>query len=519
MKSGRKGLMRTWQNNLELIMKTIFRIIAVLVLVIETIFLTGCSDNSANKDVRESRDVGPNILIIVSDALRADAMSCYGGNASTPNIYRLAKEGVLFENAYANAPWTLPSSVAMFTGNYPSAYGRITDGKTDQGGHKPFYFISDKEKLLAEGLKERGYESRFVLEIGVAKRSNIFQGFEDLGQSKIPDDERFSFLKRAIEDVDHEMIDEHLRSTLYYISQIKTGGGNFFLVHWFEDPHSFYNPPKKYKEMIEIDPEKLSRDVDFYSSLGAPKNKEVNGDLTKLGPGLNDYELFYLKELYSKEIESIDEKVGIILKTLEHFDLLSNTIIIFTSDHGEGFGEHGQFFHGNSYYNELAHIPLIISGPGIAKGLRIKDPVSHVDLMPTLKSLLDIDVLSDPQGKSFKSLLSGEKDSVNDRFQYIFCDELMTAIGSDALIDDNFKLILHSDDKTELYDLLSDPMESKDISGQNGDIVKKLKKKVSLLRKENELRRKRNFGEIDNKTREKASKETLKQLKALGYIN
>jgi hypothetical protein len=109
--------------------------------------LTGCGEPER-----------PNLLILVSDALRADALSCYGGRAETPNLCRLAERGVLFEHAFANAPWTLPSSISMFTGR-PSGWYRRAAGPEELELGARFYRVPDEERLLGEVLGELGYRA------------------------------------------------------------------------------------------------------------------------------------------------------------------------------------------------------------------------------------------------------------------------------------------------------------------------------------------------------------------------
>ena len=90
---------------------------------------------------RTNRGPSYNLLIIVSDALRADALSCYGGEADTPNIDRLATQGVLFENAYSNSSWTVPSSISMFTGDYPGAFGQLVNEEPESDGIRPYFMV------------------------------------------------------------------------------------------------------------------------------------------------------------------------------------------------------------------------------------------------------------------------------------------------------------------------------------------------------------------------------------------
>ena len=119
---------------------------------------------------------------------------------------------------------------------------------------------------------------------------------------------------------------------------------------------------------------------------------------------MSEYEIEYVKNLYLAEVESIDERVGYILKALKHTNLMDNTYIIFTSDHGEFLGEEGYIGHGGSFYEETVHIPLIFFGPGIKPGIKLNAYVSHIDLIPTIKDLLGLKYRAKTEGKSYSEI-------------------------------------------------------------------------------------------------------------------
>lgn len=470
-----------------------------------TASMLGCRPAS-RKDVPDY-----NILLIVSDALRADALECYGGAAETPNIDRLAEKGVLFENAYSNAPWTLPSSVALFSGNYPSTYGHsFSQGQGDDSEvEQIFYIINENEFLAAEEMRARGYDVLYSLENDIAERSNIFQGFVDLS-------EQISLTsiqnKEALKSVDYSLREKRFTRNGPLFHYLMHTEKNFFILKWFADPHTLYIPPERFKRKIGVDASKLTREIGFYERLGAANKKPGILDIQEIGPTLNDHELRYVKELYLKEVQSVDERVGQILKALEYNPANDKTIIVFTSDHGEGFGEHGKFFHGDLYYEELVHVPLIISGPGVVRGKRIKNPVSHIDLMPTLCDMLECDGVADAQGKSFLSSLISEEELEDGRTVY-----LMGGKG-DALRFKNYKFICRSEDDVELYDLLEDPGECRDISGEEPAMVQEFITFRSRMRQENMRRKEENMKNIDESALERVSRETIEKMKALGYI-
>ena len=236
----------------------------------------------------------------------------------------------------------------------------------------------------------------------------------------------------------------------------------------------------------------------------------------------SDYEHFYIKALYKAEVESVDERVGYIIQALKHRKLLEKTFIVFTSDHGEMFGEHGRLGHGHDYYEELVHIPLIIMGPGIPQGKREKTVVSHLDLMPTLKDLLGVKYADNIQGKSYSALFYG--GSIRDRVPYFdrISNTVTKKVGSDALRMNGYKLIINKENNRytfELFNLGDDPCEKKDISGENRQIIQKMFKKILDIRKNNKARLKRNLAKVDKDVNlDKEWKKTMEELKTLGYL-
>ena len=222
-------------------------------------------------------------------------------------------------------------------------------------------------------------------------------------------------------------------------------------------------------------------------------------------------------------MESVDERVGFIIKILKYKNLLKDTFIVFSSDHGEAFGQHRLFTHGTSYYEDLMHVPLIYFGPNIPSNLKIDLPVSNLDLMPTIKDILGLSFKDSFQGKSYFPLLSGK--SANSRpiyFDGILKYNLKKKRKKfvDAILINNFKLITKKKKKPELYNLLSDSQELSNIAAQKKDLVKKLLKQIFKLRKTNEnLSRKYLKTSEKNKIVKENRKKALENLKALGYIN
>ena len=254
-----------------------------------------------------------NVLFLVSDALRADAMSCYGGRAQTPNLCALAAEGVLFERAYANAAWTLPSVVAMFTGTYPLQHRRTMQGR--DGEPLPFYFLDESEHLLGEALADRGFEVTAVLENPVTKQPQVLQGFTVLNRSRRTDgpppvrlsDEEIVRYGLETWEPDYKLIAQSMARLL------DTGERPFFHLHWIDDPHAPYRPPEDQRAEATRAAGELPRDARFYHGLGH-QNKGTRRHLRSVASTLTPAEIAYLQRLYELEIESVDRRVGALLR-------------------------------------------------------------------------------------------------------------------------------------------------------------------------------------------------------------
>lgn len=460
-----------------------------------------------------------NIVIIVSDALRLDVLGCYGGETKTPNIDWLAQQGVLFEKAYSTAPCTMPTSVSILTGNYSRAYGIIQKPEHKNRIHKYSFYVNDGETLLAEVLSKAGYDVIMRVENRIASRSNNLQGFRKFRKSSQMSKKEIALVKNTIGTENFGRDEENRLARLYdllhYLLTVPREQ-NFFLLNWFLDPHGPYNPPEKFKKSIPMEPGNLPMKESFYSKSRIKKFTQ----LARSGK-LSSDEYFYIKALYKAEVESIDERVGYIIKALKHRGLLQKTFIVFTSDHGELFGEHGRLGHGNNYYEGLLHVPLIIMGPGISKGKKEKTVISLLGLMPTLKDLLGVKYDHHMQGKSYSALFY--EGTIRDRMLYFdrITNDITNEANIDALLMDDYKLIVKKQNNRpifKLFNLADDPGEMKNISAENPQIVKKMFKKILDLRKDNKVRLKQNLTKIKDVNLDKELKKTMEELKNLGYL-
>lgn len=451
-----------------------------------------------------------NLLLIVSDTLRADAVRCTDDTVSTPNLCGLADRGVFFENAYSHAPATLQSSVAMFTGNHAFTYSRLE--KPPRGGYD-WIHVPDEERLLAECLAESDYDTPAFVQNGLAAAANGMQGFRILGRGHIESIDLAPLESRL--GLDLSIRGTHgVAGTIDYLFDAPE---SFYLVQWMTDPHAVYDPPAKFLDDLKVDAERLPRPIEYYRGLGH-FNRPNRGlrRLDRQATSLSDDEREFLHRLYEKEVEWVDERVGYFLEALEAAGLRDSTVVAFTSDHGEGFGEHGKFLHGFSLHEEMVRVPLILAGPGIPRGRRINARVSLVDLTPTLADLIGADCPLDARGVSLVPLLNAA-EAPPPKLVYLSNPGRQP---SDSLVHGRWKLIADTDTgAVELYDLVADPEERTNLAARHADVVERMGRYLAEITSADRLRREHVLLAADEAALEETKEETLRQLEALGYLD
>ena len=313
----------------------------------------------------------PRVIVISVDTLRADSVSYAGGHVATPNIDQLARDGIVFTNAMSPAPWTLPAVVSIMTGLGPSAH------TADRYNLR----VPDELNTLAERLDDAGYATAAVVSnYFVGAKVNLAQGFrefhgfpkEKLGQSVGAKSLRRLFPESFREDLSTAEI------TTFVTRWLRENAQRDFMlwVHYY-DPHEPYSPPKSFRP-------------------NPPPVERIGWHLLALGPiqlGVlqpNAEERAWIRKLYDAEVRYVDSGVGDILATLKHLGLYEEALIVFVSDHGEEFWEHGRVGHGHSLFQELLHVPLIVKLPGAAEHRTIDAVVSTSAVTPTVLDVLDV---------------------------------------------------------------------------------------------------------------------------------
>jgi arylsulfatase A-like enzyme/Flp pilus assembly protein TadD len=395
----------------------------------------------------------PNVVLITIDTLRADHLGCYGyKQIKTPNIDGLAADSGRFERAYTVVPVTLPSHTAMLTGTYP-----MLSGMHDFSANK----LSPQQVTMATVLKQAGYATGAVVASAVLdSRFGLNQGFDFYY-----DHFDFSRLEEANLDEMERPGNVVADQALDWLG--KNSQKKFFLWMHLYDPHYPYRPPEPY-----------SRE--------------------------------YASQPYDGEIAFADEQVGRLLRFLKDKGLYQNTVIVLSGDHGESLGEHGEKTHGFFIYNVTMHVPLIIHLPGKPATQTVADPVSLVDLMPTVLAATGLDIPSQVQGRSLLSALRGEKI---DRDRTLYGETFLPRLHfnwSELRGAENAKYHFIDAPRPELYDLTKDPGELRNLFPEKKAVAEEMRAKLAGLIREYSAGK-----ELAEKTG--LDPALMERLKSLGY--
>jgi len=396
---------------------------------------------------------GTNCLFISIDTLRADHLSCYGYEAiNTPNIDALASGGIRFSKAYTPVPVTLPSHSTMMTGLFPIGHGVRNNGT---------FRLEDENLTLAEIFQQAGYRTgAFIGAFVLDSRFGLDQGFD------VYDDQLGSGSDEKVLFYNERPADEVVDSAIEWIKQ-KENRPFFAFIHCF-DPHAPYAPPSPFREE-------------------------------------------YSKNLYDGEVKYVDEVMGRLFKTLKDMDLFDNTLICFTSDHGEGLGEHEEKTHAIFIYDATIHVPLIFHYPEkITPGQVADQEVTLTDIFPTILDLLGFQ--SQPLVHGVPLLKDG---TLPQREFQMYCETFYPLYNHkwsplEGLRTAEWKYIRAP--RSELYHLAEDPRELNDLYDERPDMVKKMDKHLDEM-----IRFFSNTG-ISGRSKMSMDKDTQQKLESLGYI-
>ena len=416
-----------------------------------------------------------NIIVIVSDTFRRDHLGCYGNkNIRTPNLDKFSQSCIKFNNCYATSFPTMPMRADLFTGKFTFTYL----------GWGP---LPREETTLAEILRKAGYTTAAVVDTPffVRKGYGYDRGFEDYVQ--IPGQEsdhrtRINSERRYEEDFCAPKTMTTAEKRLEYYRNRK-----FFLYIDTWDPHEPWDPPPWYVES-------------YYPSYDGRIVRPPYWEWRERGLAEEDVKIAHA--CYCGEISMVDHWVGHLLNKVKSLGRWDDTVILFTSDHGFYFGEHGYlgktkendartFWARSPLYQEITRVPLLVYIPGV-EPRETEAMVSLSDLMPTILELAQVESPKTVQAQSFVPVLKGEKDSFRD---FVVTSVPLYNPGEVTKIVDDWErkieefqpstittqkwTLLYAAENclTELYDILRDPNQSQNVLSENWEIAKDLHQK------------------------------------------
>lgn len=499
----------------------------------------------------------PNIILIVMDTVRVDHLSSYGYHLKTsPNIDKIAEQGVLFENAFSTATWSPPAHASIFTGKYPSYHKTLGTN----------LYLARDNVTIAEILKANGYSTMGITNCALLGAGTGFErGFqkfvEPSGYVSLELRKRARTLSIILDPLIHAPKDfartlvfgpdgNNIRTNEIIKGFIKTrqvSGKPFFLFVNYFNCHAPYDPPRPFKEKFcdgFTEPRLYITELLWEKLLGKEREKIVNRnlDMTRLkyiasvnaearfafiagGLQISEEEWEVIRSWYDGEIAYLDHCIGEITNFLCNEGLFENTLIIITADHGENFGEHGLAGHNFALYDSLLHVPLIMSCPSlIPKRKRLAQIVSIIDIFPTVLSLCNLDVKYDVQGKRLDPFEEREihdfvcaecgaterTHGINSKIDKKL-EEIEIEKGCKCIRNSTYKYILRRSTE-ELYDIRDDPREQTNIATRCPEMTRHLRRKLEQI-VDISYFGPRKFLNANDK-----DKAMMKRLKALGYV-
>ena len=451
------------------------------------------------------RPDGPNIVLIVLDTTRPDRLSLYGYHRpTTPELEELASEATVYTEAYATSSWTPPSHASLFTGLYPCAHG-VTQESPGDIPRLPSRFLT-----LAEALWESGFRTTGINGNGILNASTGFsQGFEEYHETwKLEDQQGRHPAEIQLESI---LDSDSDRPFFAFINMI--------------EPHRPYNSSREYFGRYDRHPQLDLVDIDWAKYL-------VDKDL------YDSDDLQHLSDLYDSEIQYVDAVIGRMVELLRARNVLDETLLVITADHGEHFGEHGLLAHRFNLYETNVRVPLLIRYPNVFRpGARDTSHVQLHDLFETILAVAGSGGRYPSQGSNLDVDQKGRTAFLEYYFpllelrvvrDWLFRPGLRPEIADlaeavpevkpfmrrlRAIRSGRLKLIWGSDGNVELYDIPTDPEELTDLS-EHEDYAEELEHLKAQLSDQISGC----IGQSPTEQPIQLDEEHIRQLKSLGYI-
>ena len=465
---------------------------------------------------------GPNVLFIAVDSLRADRVSHYGAKRKTPALDALAEGGTAFEKAYVSLPRTFPSWTTLLTGEWPHRHGiRHMFPTRAERARIP--------KTFVHAAAQAGYQTSVVGDYAADIFPRIDYGFQrvsapyiafptliglrsfELHKQLLPyvtnplGRRLFPVLQELAQNADPRELGDRAIAELRHLAP----RGKFFMTLFFSAAHFPYSVPSPYYKL-------------YTNAAYGGKSKYQKIHQLGRGEALTDADVQQIQDLYDGAVKSIDDQLARIFAALDDLGAAKNTLVVVLADHGEHLHEaklgmgHGEHLRGDA----ALRIPLIVRGPGVPVGARVKGLVRDVDLVPTLAALTGVQPIAPVDGTDVGPMMRGEKADlglelyaetglwfVDDGEDFFQKQRLpyppLTALGR---LDRDFEIVLNEKYadmvlvakhrvvqtathkliyaptregvRYELYDLVADPAQARDVSGEQKDVLQKLKDKL-----------------------------------------
>ncbi len=405
----------------------------------------------------------PNVLIIGADTLRADHLDLYGYRRPTsPNLDHWAAQAVVFEKAFSQGSYTLPSFASLFTSRYPEEHGALYWGDA----------LAQTETTLAQVFQRAGYQTAgFTGGPYLSPQYGFGRGFDEYVGGDLP-----------------RPMSAYAREALKWIDRHRTKP--FFLFVQPMDVHDPFDPwdiPQVERNRWDPDYrgtiENYAGSFFFFRALNGESSKTNPPRLTpEMKKEIDDLRsdpraLRHLASMYDDRVAHFDRSLGAFFEELQRRAILNDTIIVLLSDHGTLFGEGGKFAHGvhDSTLDAIFHVALVIWVPGRTPR-RVASPVQLVDVAPTLAALAGVPRPGAFEGRDLSALIDGREDSPPlPVFGVASAEQIESGPRRHFIRDGRWKLVLTTPrGRISLYDLTKDPDELRDVSAAHPIETKRL---------------------------------------------
>lgn len=428
-------------------------LIALVVLALASAGLTWREERK--DDVAASRGADTNVVLFIVDTLRADHLACYGyPRPTSPRIDALARDGVVFERAIAQAPYTWTSFGSIFTGKYPRAHGLLKMDATQR-------FDPKRNVTIQQVLDAAGHRTGAFMTGMISNASGLLDGFGTYFESTVGRDPvrrasvwsywRSEMVAHALWNKLRRAFDPAIVSNEAIDWLESHSGERFFLVVHLFSTHTPYDPPREFDVFRSPGASDLDRfTTDHARAIEMGQWNPTDGDKARI------------TDLYDGGVLFADAQIGSVVDALVRLGVLEKTAIVVTADHGEAFGENGPFWEHDWMFNTNQHVPLVVRLPGkLGAGVRVPVPVESVDIAPTLVDLLGLPPMTDVHGESLLPWARGERPKTDD---FAHCENNYY----ESIQNAEWKLVrprlADPKDPPRLYHLASDPAERRNVA-------------------------------------------------------